>query len=180
MAMNSDATSKHGGNGGGEIEKRVTAVEARLGVIEKTMVTTEVFKREIGAVRVDIANSREGLRGEIGAVRDELHVGLGSLRQDMHAGLGSLRQDMQAGLGALRQDMHVGLGALRQDMHVALGALRQDMHTENGGLRQELHAQLGAVRVDIAKVPFELVKWLIALSGIAAAVATAVYNLWFR
>jgi hypothetical protein len=107
MAMNSDAAPKHGGGGGGELEKRMTAVEARLGVIEKTMVTTEAFQREFGAVR------------------DELHMGLAALRR-------------------------------------------------------EVSRELGNVRVEIEKIPFELVKWLIALFGIATAIATAIYNLWFR
>jgi hypothetical protein len=147
MAMNNDAAAKHGGGGGGEIEKRVTAVEARLGVIEKTMVTTEIFQRELGA-----------MRGEIGALRDDMHVGLGGLRDEMHIGLGGLRDEMHAGLGTLRDEMHAGLGTLRH----------------------ELHAEIGAVRVEIAKIPFELVKWLIALSGIAAAIATTAYNIWFR
>jgi hypothetical protein len=136
MAMNSDAPPKQGGSGGGELEKRLTGVEARLGVIEKTMVTAEVFERELGAVR-----------GEIGALRDELHVGL----------------------AASRDELHVGLAASRQDTHAELRALRQEMNRE-----------FGVMRVEIAKVPFELVKWLIALSGIAAAIATTVYNIWFR
>jgi hypothetical protein len=121
----SDAGPKHGGSGSGELEKRVTALELRLGVNEKTMVTSEVFQRELGAVR-----------GEIGALRDELHVGLAAVRHEMHA--------------------------------------------EFGAVRGELSKELGAVRVEIAKIPFELVKWLIALSGIAAAIATTVYNVWFR
>lgn len=135
MAMNSDAP-KHGSSGGGELEKRMTAVEGRLGAIEKTMVTTEVFERELGAVR-----------GEIGAVRDEMHTEFGAVRDEMHTQF-----------GALRDEMHVGLAAVRHEMLAAFGAMR----------------------VEIAKLPFELVKWLIALSGIAAAIATAVYNIWFR
>jgi hypothetical protein len=115
MAMNSE-TPKHGGSGGDELEPRVAAVEGRLGVIEKTMVTGESFQRELG-----------GVRGEIGALRDEL----------------------RAGLGALRDELHTGLGALRQEMH----------------------GELGAVRVEIAKIPFETFKWLLALAGLAGAVA---------
>jgi hypothetical protein len=147
MAMNSDAAPKQGGSGGGELEKRMTGVEARLGVIEKTMVTAEVFERELGAVR-----------GEIGALRDELHVGL----------------------AASRDELHVALAASRDELHVGLAASRQDTHAELGALRQEMNREFGVMRVEIAKVPFELVKWLIALSGIAAAIATTVYNIWFR
>jgi hypothetical protein len=147
MAMNSDAAPKPGGSGGGELEKRMTGVEARLGVIEKTMVTAEVFERGLGAVR-----------GEIGALRDELHVGL----------------------GASRQEMHGELGALRQEMHHEFGAVREEMRGEFGAVRQDMQREFGAVRVEIAKIPFELVKWLIALSGIAAAIATTIYNIWFR
>ncbi|HSC16468.1 MAG TPA: hypothetical protein VLI71_15185 [Gammaproteobacteria bacterium] len=146
MAMNSDAP-KHGSSGGGELEKRMTAVEGRLGAIEKTMVTTEVFERELGAVR-----------GEIGAVRDEMHTEFGAVRDEMHTEFGAVRDEMHTQFGALRDEMHVGLAAVRHEMLAAFGAMR----------------------VEIAKLPFELVKWLIALSGIAAAIATAVYNIWFR
>ena len=126
MATNNEALPpKPGGNGGGELEKRMTAVEARLGVIEKTMVTAEVFQRELGAVR-----------GEI--------------------------------------------GGLRHEMRVEIGGLRHEMRVEIGALRDEMRVEIGGVRVDIAKIPFELVKWLMALAGIAVAIATTVYNLWFR
>jgi len=128
MAMNSEAPAKHGG-GGGESEKRLTSVETRLTVIEKTMVTAEVFQREFGA----------------------------------------LRSEMHDGFGALRGAMHGGFGALRGKMHGALGDLRKEMHAENGVLRDEL-----------AKIPFETVKWLLAVFGIAAAITTTVYNIWFR
>jgi len=135
MAMNSDAP-KHGASGGGKLEKRITAVEGRLGVIEKTMVTAEVFERELGAVR-----------GEIGALRDELHTDIGGFRGEMNTQIGSLRDEVHVGLAAVRHELQLGFGA----MHV-----------------------------EIAKVPFEIVKWLIALSGIAAAIATTIYNIWFR
>lgn len=121
----SDAGPKHGGSNSGGLEKRVAAVELRLGVIEKTMVTAEVFERELGTVR-----------SEIGALREELHVGF----------------------AAVRDELHVGLAAVRNEMR----------------------AEFGVVRVEIAKLPFELVKWLIALAGIAAAIATTIYNIWFR
>jgi hypothetical protein len=74
-------------------------------------------------------------------------------------------RSFQGEIGALRGE----IGALRDELHVGLGALRQEMHSE-----------LGAVRVEIAKIPFETFKWLLALAGIAGAVAAAVYNIWFR
>ena len=110
MAMNSE-TPKHGGSGGGEWEKRVTGVETRLTVIEKTMVTAEVFQRE--------------------------------------------------------------LGAFRNEMRFAIDSLRDEM-------RKEMQAQDGALRVAIAKTPFETFKWLLAAAGLAAAIATAIHNIWFR
>jgi hypothetical protein len=61
-----------------------------------------------------------------------------------------------------------------------IGALRDELHVGLGALRQEMHSELGAVRVEIAKIPFETFKWLLALAGIAGAVAAAVYNIWFR
>jgi hypothetical protein len=47
-------------------------------------------------------------------------------------------------------------------------------------MNSEAPGKRGPVRVDIAKIPFELVKWLIALSGIAAAIAAGIYNIWLR
>jgi hypothetical protein len=179
MAMNSE-TPKQGGGGAGELERRVASVEARLTVIEKTMVTAEAFERELG-----------GVRGEIGALRDEMHVGLAGLREEVRAGQANLREEMQAGHAGLREEMraeqanlreemHAGHASLRADMHDGQSSLRQELRDELGKLRQDMRHELGAVRVDIAKIPFELVKWLIAVSGIAAAVATGVYNLFFR
>lgn len=124
MAMNSE-TPKHGGSGGGELEKRVTGVETRLTVIEKTMVTAEVFQRE---------------------------------------------------LGAFRNAMCVAIDRLRDEMR----ALRVEMHAGFGEVRKEMQAQDGALRVEIAKTPFETFKWLLAAAGLAAAIATAIYNIWFR
>ena len=55
----SEAFAKHGGGrgggGNGELEKRVVAIEARLGVIEKTMVTGESLQRELGALRTEVS-----------------------------------------------------------------------------------------------------------------------------
>jgi hypothetical protein len=112
MAMNSE-TPKAAGSGG-ELEKRVTAVETGLGVIAKTMVTAEVLQRELGIARVETSK-------EFAAVRDE-------------------------------------------------------MNRESRALR----AEIGVLRVEVAKVPLETVKWLLAVLGIAAAVATSIYNIWFR
>jgi hypothetical protein len=146
MAMSNDAP-KHGGSGRDDLGARVAGVEARLGVIEKTMVTGETFQREIGALR------------------DELHVGLAALRDEVHDGLAASRNESQDGFAALRGE---------------IGALRQEMHGEIGVLRQEMHSELGAMRVEIAKIPFETFKWLLATAGLAAAIATAIYNIWFR
>lgn len=153
MAMNSE-TPKHGSGGGGELEKRVTGVETRLTVIEKTMITAEVFQRELGAFR------------------DEMRSALERLRDDMHAGVGELRKEH----GALRDEMHIGFGELRKEN----GALRDEMHVGLGELRKEMQAQYGALRVEIAKTPFETFKWLVAAAGLAAAIATVIYNIWFR
>lgn len=148
MAMNDQAPPpEHGGSSDGDLGKRMTAVEARLGVIEKTMVTAEVFERGLGAVRTEIG----GLRGEM---RNEI---------------GGLRGEMRNEIGALRDEMHVEIGALRDEMHVDIGALRDEMRVE-----------IGSVRVEIARIPFELVKWLVTLAGIATAIAATVYNLWLR
>jgi len=118
MAMNNETPPKHGGSGGGELERRVTGVETRLGVIEKTMVTAELLQRE--------------------------------------------------------------LSSLRSEIHGALRALSVEMHGAIGELRKAMHAESIAVRGEIAKMPFETVKWLLAVLGIAAAITTAIYNIWFR
>jgi uncharacterized membrane protein YraQ (UPF0718 family) len=116
--MNSEAPPKHEDGGGGELEKRLTGVETRLTVIERTMVTAEVLQRE--------------------------------------------------------------LGALRSEIHGALRALSVEMHGAFGEMRKEMHAESVALRGEIAKMPFEMIKWLLAAFGIAAAITTAVYNIWFR
>lgn len=121
MAMNSE-TPKASGS---ELEKRVTAVETGLGVVAKTMVTAEVFQRELGVARAETSK-------EFAAVRDEMGKGF--------------------------------------------AAVRDEMNKESRALR----AEVGDLRVDIARVPFETAKWLLATLGIAAAVATAIYNVWFR
>jgi hypothetical protein len=154
MAMNSDATPKHGGSGGGELEKRVTAVETRVAVIEKTMITVEVFQRELGAFR------------------DEMRVAMGSLSDEMRRAIGSLREE----IGALRGEMHVGFGDVRKEMQVGFVELRSEMQAQDGALRVEVTK----AHVEIAKTPFETFKWLLAAAGLAAAIATAIYNIWFR
>jgi hypothetical protein len=145
MATNSEP--KRGGNGGGELEKRVTAIDTRVTVIEKTMVTAEVFQRELAAFR-------DEMRLVIGRLCDEMHVEFGELRTQMQAQGGALRAE----IGGLADEMHVGFGELRKEMQVIDGALR----------------------VEIAKTPFETFKWLLAAAGLAAAIATTVYNIWFR
>jgi hypothetical protein len=147
MATNSDPTPKHGGGGGGDLDERMTAVEGRLGVIEKTMVTAEVFQRELGAVR-----------GEIGALRDELHTEVGTVRNDIMG----LRGELQAEIAGLGGELRAEIVGLRGELRAGIVDLR------------------GEMRAEIAKIPFELVKWLIALAGIAAAIATTIYNIWFR
>lgn len=124
MATNSE-TSKAGGSGGSELEKRVTAVETGLGVVARTMVTAEVLQRELGVARAETSK-------EFAAVRNEMNTGFTAVRDEMN-------KDSRA-----------------------------------------LRAEIGELRVEIAKVPLETVKWLLAVLGIAAAVATAVYNIWFR
>lgn len=157
MATNSE-TPKDGGSGGGGLEKRVTDVETRLTVIEKTMVTAEVFQRELGAFRGEMRVAFDRLRDEMLAGFDELRRTQGALRNEMHVGFGDLRKEMQAQDGALRDEMHLGTGELRKDMEALNGALR----------------------VEIAKTPFETFKWLLTAAGLAAAIATAIYNIWFR
>lgn len=61
-----------------------------------------------------------------------------------------------------------------------LGALRLEIHAGFSELRKEMHAESIALRGETARMPLEMVKWLLAVFGIAAAITTAVYNLWFR
>jgi hypothetical protein len=112
-----------------------------------------------------------GVEGRLGVIEKTMVTGEAFQRE-----LGGVRGE----IGALRDELHVGLGALRDEMHTGLGTLRDEMHAGLGALRQEMHGELGAVRVEIAKIPFETFKWLLALAGIAGAVATAVYKIWFR
>jgi hypothetical protein len=134
MAMNSEA--KHGGSGGGDLETRVT-------VIEKTMLTVEVFQHELAALR------------------DEMRVGFGEIRQE----LVEIRKEMQVGFADVRKEMQVGFAGVRKEIQAQDGALR---------------VEIAKTHVEIAKTPFETFKWLLAAGGLAAAIATAIYNIWFR
>jgi predicted nucleic acid-binding Zn-ribbon protein len=164
MAMNSE-TPKHGGSGGDELEKRVTDVETRLTVIEKTMVSAEVFQRELGAFRDEMRIAFDRMRDEMRGLRD-------GLRDEMHAGFDELRKVDNA----LRDQ----IGDVRKELQARDAALRDEMHVGFGELRNDIQALNGALRVEIAKVPFETFKWLLAAAGLAAAVAAAIYNIWFR
>ena len=161
----SSETPKHGGSGGGELEKRVAGVETRLTVIEKTMVTTEVFQREIAAFRDELRLAIGGLQAQIGRQREDMLLGFSELRTQMQAEYGAVRTEMQAQEGALRNE---------------IGGLRGDMRVGFGELRKEMQAMDGALRVEIGRTPFETFKWLLAAAGLAAAIATAIYNIWFR
>jgi hypothetical protein len=68
--------------------------------------------------------------------------------------------------GALRSE----IGMLRIEMRTELGALRTELHTELGAVRTEMHTELGALRAEVAKIPFETIKWFFTLSGIIAAI----------
>ena len=101
--------------------------------------------------------------------------------------LGALRGDIHGAFRALSVEMHGAIGELRKEMHGARcarsctsGLHAHEMHGEVGILRQEMHREFGAVRGEIAKMPFEPVKWLMVLCGIAAAITTTVYTIWFR
>ena len=132
MAMKGEP--KHGGSGGGELEKRVTAVETRVTVIEKTMVTADVFQREFAAFRDAVRLAIGGLQEQIGRLRDEMRVGFGELRTQMQAQDGALRAEV----GGLRDEMHVGFGELRTEMQAQHGALRTEMRAMDGAPSQRV------------------------------------------
>ena len=143
--MTSEA--KHGGSGGGDLETRVT-------VIEKTMITVELFQREIGALR------------------DEMRLGFGEIRKE----LVEVRKEMQVGFADVRKEMQVGFADVRKEMQAGFADVRKEMQAQDGALRVEI----AKTHVEIAKTPFETFKWLLAAGGLAAAIATAIYNIWFR
>jgi hypothetical protein len=113
------------------------------------------------------------------------HGGGGELEKRV-TGLGVIEKTMvtaevlQRELGALRSEIQGAFRALSVEMHGAIGEFRREAHAESIELRKEMHAESVAVRGEIAKMPFETVRWLLAVLGIAAAITTAVYNLWFR
>jgi hypothetical protein len=50
--------ARHGGNGGnngGDLGKRVAAIENRLETIEKTMVTKEILQKELRDLHVEVS-----------------------------------------------------------------------------------------------------------------------------
>lgn len=83
---------------------------------------------------------------------------------------------MNKGFAALRDEMDKRFAAARTETTNEFAAVRSEMNEKSRAVR----AEIGDLRVEIAKVPLETVKWLLAVLGIAAAVATAIYNLWFR
>jgi hypothetical protein len=90
--------------------------------------------------------------------------------------LGVVRAETAKEFAAVREEMAKGFAAVREEMAKGFAAVRDEMNKESRALR----AEIGDLRVDIARVPFETAKWLLATLGIAAAVATAIYNIWFR
>jgi hypothetical protein len=160
MSMNSEA--KHGGSGGGDLETRVT-------VIEKTMIAAEVFQREIGALRDEMRAGFAEMRKEFVELRKDMQVGFANVRKEMEVGFADVRKEMQVGFANVRKEMDVGFAEVRKEMEVGFA-----------DVRKEMQAQDGALRVEIAKTPFETFKWLLAAGGLAAAIATAIYNSWFR
>jgi hypothetical protein len=76
----------------------------------------------------------------------------------------------------LRDEMHVGFAEIRKEMQVGFAELRKEMQAQDGALRVEITK----THVEIVKTPFETLKWLLAAAGLAAAIATAIYNIWFR
>lgn len=73
-----------------------------------------------------------------------------------------------------------GNDAMRDQLRDEIAAMRSRQRGETLAARAETSALREQIRVEIAKIPFETVKWLTALAGIAAAIATTVYNIWFR
>ncbi len=155
MAVNSE-TPKAGG--GGELEKRLTAVETGLGVVANTMVTAEVLQRELGVARAETSK-------EFAAVRTETSKEFAVVRDEMGREFVAVRGEMNKGFAAVRDEVNKGFAAVRDEMNKE---------------SREVRAEIGGLRVEVAKVPFETIKWLLAVLGIAAAVATSIYNLWFR
>ena len=51
-------------------------------------------RAEIGAVRVEIADTRAGLHGEIGAVRADLGKEIADTRADLHKEIGAVRKEI--------------------------------------------------------------------------------------
>jgi hypothetical protein len=82
----------------------------------------------------------------------------------------------QREFGALPDEMRAGFAEMRKEFV----EVRKDMQVGFANVRKEMQAQDGALRVEIAKTPFETFKWLLAAGGLAAAMATAIYNIGFR
>ena len=100
-----------------------------------------------------------------------VETGLGVVAKTMVTG-----EVLQRELGVARAETAKQFAAVREEMGKGFAAVRVEMNKESRALR----AEIGDLRVEIAKVPVETVKWLLAVLGIAAAVATAIYNIWFR
>ena len=66
---------------------------------------TSTLRGEISGVRIDVAQTRGDLRGEIGELRTEMREGFASVRGEMHEGFGSVRGEMHEGFASVRADM---------------------------------------------------------------------------
>jgi len=124
---------------------------ATIALLEKTFVTNETFYKEVGAIPTDI-----------GVVRTEM-AGLGTELRGEIAGLGT---ELRAEISALGTELRTELSALGTDLRAEISELR----TEIGGLRIDMHTESGALRAEMAKIPFETIKWFFTFSGIVAAI----------
>jgi hypothetical protein len=109
-----------------------------------------------------LAAERQGLDAPTIAQLEKIFV----TNATFHKEIGTLRAE----IGEVRSEMHTELGALRSEMRTESGAVRLEIHTQVGALGSAVHAELAALRTEMARIPFETIKWFFTLSGIIAAI----------
>ncbi|HEX9748283.1 MAG TPA: hypothetical protein VGB86_07770 [Methylomirabilota bacterium] len=102
------------------------------------------LRQEIRAGTVETAAMRQELRAEMAEARQELRAETGALRAET----AELRQELRTETGALRAET----AGLRLELRAETGALR----AETAGLRLELRAETGALRAETAELRLEM------------------------
>jgi hypothetical protein len=135
---------------------------ASIALLEKTFVTNETFYKEVGAIPTDIGV----VRTEMAGLGTELRGEIADLGTKLRTEMADLGTELRAEIAGLGTELRAEISALGTELRAEISELR----TEIGGLRIDMHTESGALRAEMAKIPFETIKWFFTFSGIVAAI----------